>query len=66
MVFGSAGLLRKHRALFCIGSRAGRPQVRRHSSEPLVRDKPACVDPTQTRTPDLAQVSHTDRMLTRG
>lgn len=66
MVFRSSGLLEKHRALFCIGSRAGHLQVRRHSSELLTRDNPGCVvDPKQTQTPDLVQVSHTVHLLTK-
>lgn len=57
MVFRSTGLLEKHKALFCIGNEVGHLRVQRHSSELLMRDKPGCVDPIQTRTPDLVQVS---------
>ncbi|KAM9358401.1 coiled-coil domain-containing protein 17 [Symphorus nematophorus] len=55
MVFRSTGLLEKHKALFCIGSETGHLRVQRHSSELLMREKPGCVDPKQTRTPDLVQ-----------
>lgn len=61
MMFRSAGLLEKHKALFCIGSEVGgHLRVQRHSSELLMRDRPGCVEPKQTKTPDLIQVSHTE------
>ncbi|XP_051233110.1 coiled-coil domain-containing protein 17 isoform X5 [Dicentrarchus labrax] len=65
MVFRSTGLLEKHKALFCIGSEAGHLRVQRHSSELLVRDRPRCVDPKQTRTPDLVQLRGQRRNVTR-
>ncbi|TDH08825.1 hypothetical protein EPR50_G00101930 [Perca flavescens] len=55
MVFRSAGLLEKHKALFCIGSEVRHLRVQRQSSEHPLRDRPGCVDPKQTRTPDLIQ-----------
>lgn len=57
MVFRSAGLLEKHKALFCIGSEVGHLRVRRHSPEMLIRDNAGDVHPKQTRTPDLVQVN---------
>ena len=61
MVFCSAGLLEKHKARFCVRtgtrSEAGHVRVHRHGSELLMRDRPGCEDPKQTRTPDLVQVS---------
>ncbi|XP_035509478.1 coiled-coil domain-containing protein 17 [Morone saxatilis] len=65
MVFRSTGLLEKHKALFCIGSEAGHLRMQRHSSELLVRDRPACVDPKQTKTPDLVQLRGQRRNVTR-
>ncbi|XP_059196350.1 coiled-coil domain-containing protein 17 [Centropristis striata] len=65
MVFHSTALLEKHKALFCIGSKVGHPRVHRHSSELLIRDRPGCVDPKQTRTPDLVQLRGQRRNLTR-
>ncbi|XP_008298098.1 coiled-coil domain-containing protein 17 [Stegastes partitus] len=55
MLFRSARLLEKHKALFCIGSEAGHLWVQTHSSEPLRRNKAGGVDPKQTRTADLVQ-----------
>nr|XP_046248214.1 coiled-coil domain-containing protein 17 [Scatophagus argus]XP_046248215.1 coiled-coil domain-containing protein 17 [Scatophagus argus] len=66
MVFRSAGLLEKHKALLCVGSRAGRSRVQRHSSELLMRDKPGSVDLKRTRTPDLVQLTGRHRNTTRG
>ncbi|XP_026201518.1 coiled-coil domain-containing protein 17 [Anabas testudineus] len=51
MVFRSAGLLEKHKALFCIGREGGDLRVQRHSSETVMRN----TGPKQTRTPDLVQ-----------
>ncbi|XP_076581937.1 coiled-coil domain-containing protein 17 [Chaetodon auriga] len=65
MMFRSAGLLEKHKALFCTGSDAGHLQVQRHSSELLTGDKPGCVDPKQTRTPDLVKLRGQSRNMTR-
>ncbi|XP_031139771.1 coiled-coil domain-containing protein 17 isoform X2 [Sander lucioperca] len=65
MVFRSAGLLEKHKALFCIGSEVRHLRVQRHSSEHLLRDRHGCVDPKQTRTPDLIQLRGQRRNITR-
>ncbi|XP_070688344.1 coiled-coil domain-containing protein 17-like [Pempheris klunzingeri] len=65
MVFRSTGLLEKHKALFCIGSRVGHLRVQRHSSELLMRHKPGSVDPQQTKTPDLFQLRDQRRNATR-
>ncbi|XP_044055508.1 coiled-coil domain-containing protein 17 isoform X2 [Siniperca chuatsi] len=65
MVFRSTGLLEKHKALFCIGSMAGHLRVQRHSSELLMRDQTGCVDPKQTRTPDLVQLRGQRRNITK-
>ena len=63
MLFCSAGLLEKHKARFCIGSEVGgggHLGVQRHSSDLLMGDKPGCVEPKQTKTPDLVQVRHAE------
>ncbi|KAF1385408.1 hypothetical protein PFLUV_G00107450 [Perca fluviatilis] len=65
MVFRSAGLLEKHKALFCVGSEVRHLRVQRHSSEHLLRDRRGCVDPKQTRTPDLIQLRDQRRNITR-
>ncbi|XP_032382106.1 coiled-coil domain-containing protein 17 [Etheostoma spectabile] len=65
MVFRSAGLLEKHKALFCIGSEVRHRRVQRHSSEHLLRDRPGRGDPKQTRTPDLIQLRGQRRNITR-
>lgn len=57
MVFRSTGLLEKHKSLFCIGSEAQYLRVQRPGFELLRRDKHGLLDPKQTRTPDLGQVS---------
>ncbi|XP_073331831.1 coiled-coil domain-containing protein 17-like [Pagrus major] len=69
MVFRSTGLLEKHKALFCIRtgtrSEAGHVRVQRHSSELLMRDRPGCEEPKQTRTPDLVQLRGHPRNMSR-
>lgn len=50
MVIGSAELLEKYTALFCIESRTGHLQVRRLSSELLMRVKAVCADPKHLQT----------------
>lgn len=57
MLFHSSRLLEKHKALFCIGGEAGHLQAQRHGSEPPTRRKAGGLDPKQTQTPDLVQVS---------
>ncbi|XP_036970678.1 coiled-coil domain-containing protein 17 isoform X3 [Acanthopagrus latus] len=69
MVFCSAGLLEKHKARFCVRtgtrSEAGHVRVHRHGSELLMRDRPGCEDPKQTRTPDLVQLRGHPRNVSR-
>ncbi|XP_068599554.1 coiled-coil domain-containing protein 17-like [Brachionichthys hirsutus] len=43
MVFRSTGLFHKHKTLFCVWGEVGH----------LLPDKPECVDPTDTKTPEL-------------
>ncbi|XP_062280827.1 coiled-coil domain-containing protein 17 [Scomber scombrus] len=64
MVFRSTGLLEKHKALFCIGSEVRHFQVRRHSSEILIRGNAGDVHPKQTTIPDLVQLRGQRRNIT--
>lgn len=57
MVFHSAGLLEKHKALFCIGRASRDLCVQGSSSHHVMRNEGDGIDPKQIRTPDLVQVS---------
>uniref|UniRef100_A0A668AJX9 Coiled-coil domain containing 17 n=1 Tax=Myripristis murdjan TaxID=586833 RepID=A0A668AJX9_9TELE len=63
MVFHSAALLEKHKALFCIGSGTKHPGMSRQSSEHLIRDNGGDVQPKQSRTPHLEKVSRSQIAL---
>lgn len=63
MVFRSARLLEKHKALFCIGRAGGDLRVQRRSSDIVMRNKGEGIDPKQMRTPDLVQVSKSAWLL---
>lgn len=57
MMFQSAGLLVKHKAKFCVGSEVPELRGQRHGSQIVQRNNGRGIDPRQTRTADLVQVS---------
>ncbi|KAK2835200.1 hypothetical protein Q5P01_015684 [Channa striata] len=65
MVFRSAGLLGKHKALFCIGSEVGDLRVQRHGSEGVPRNSGGGIDPREARSPELVQMRGQQRSHVR-